>query len=746
MEYWSIKGRHVLLAALEAACDSVGEDLAAELQQRDVDRHASLLEEISRLKASVARVDQLERDNHSLMLELDQFRKQVPKDAESSEASPAFLTAPDMCLLAAARPALSERDVNAQIGALSASPPPRSSEDPQNWEKLYAKLALRHEALKQRYEEMHRSARNYREARDDWTKYAESLEVKLEKLELKNEKLERKLRRFEKTDDRPHAPSSPRPQSAHTDTGSRPSDQSTRRSNALPHPEPVPRSVSRVDAVEKLLNCAESTRASSTALKSCAERSAVEETEDEGEGAAELPPIPPDIVAEGVVKIKQEPSSDGPVIVSERTLRKRKHSEDHVETPTPPRRIKSELSISSDPIVTGEAPVFQPHESIDLDEEGRRMPTPRRHRFPEHQHLREENPASPEEALLLMEPRFPRAVSYRSPLNSPYRRDTRRAAPDIPTHKLPRTHRDRRSPIKAAWSLNSGIADVAEETVESFYAPTPHQAGKRPGAQTPAHGRLSSLLNQGSLKSTAVYLPPTRPGRQNDDPRLEKENIGIVLPHEETRKYQASPVKPCPLRKGSLGTLPQLQAQGKDHPQRSTRLRDRPLAELRPEDFKVNPNANKGYRYAFEEVVRNREERSELAGCTDPNCCGRQFRAMAESELSASGPSVLTRIADVKMMQEYLGNEAYRLDDMTRQEREEVWLKAKIQDLANRLGRHRHRFARRPSPPGFWNPDFPSTQEIEQRKEEAEKAERGVVEERWREAMREGGRWLFRDE
>jgi len=199
------------------------------------------------------------------------------------------------------------------------------------------------------------------------------------------------------------------------------------------------------------------------------------------------------------------------------------------------------------------------------------------------------------------------------------------------------------------------------------------------------------------------------------------------------------------MAKDSPATPLQRQAQAKAKA-KAGRLRDRPLAELRPEDFKVNPKSNNGYTHAFDEVVRNKGERAELAGCTDPNCCGRQFRAMAESELSAGGPAVLSRMADTKMMEDYLGSESYRLVEMTREERREVWLKAKIQDLANRYGRHRHRFARRPSPPGYWNPDFPSTQEIEQSKQEAERLERGVVEERWREARRGGGRWLFRDE
>jgi hypothetical protein len=119
---------------------------------------------------------------------------------------------------------------------------------------------------------------------------------------------------------------------------------------------------------------------------------------------------------------------------------------------------------------------------------------------------------------------------------------------------------------------------------------------------------------------------------------------------------------------------------------------------------------------------------------------------MAESELNAAGPGILSRVADAKMMEDYLGNEAYRLLGMTREERRELWIKAKTQDLANRYGRHRDRFARRPSPPGYWNPDFPSTQDIEKSKEEGERMERSLVEDRWREAMRGGGRWLFRDE
>jgi hypothetical protein len=227
--------------------------------------------------------------------------------------------------------------------------------------------------------------------------------------------------------------------------------------------------------------------------------------------------------------------------------------------------------------------------------------------------------------------------------------------------------------------------------------------------------------------------------------RNSPEQVASVL--RTARYHRDSPessTKACPdLRAKTVTPVPK-HAQDKSGPTKGSRLRDRPLAELRAEDFKVNPKFNDGYKHAFTEVVRNKGERAELSGCIDPACCGKQFRALAESELGAGGPGVLSREADIKMVEDYLGNKSYL--SMTLDQQQEVWLKAKTQDLANRYGRHRQRYARRPSPPGFWNPDFPSTQEIAKSKEEAEKIERSVVEERWREAMRGGGRWLFRDE
>jgi hypothetical protein len=179
---------------------------------------------------------------------------------------------------------------------------------------------------------------------------------------------------------------------------------------------------------------------------------------------------------------------------------------------------------------------------------------------------------------------------------------------------------------------------------------------------------------------------------------------------------------------------------------RSKPLREQPLASLRLEDFRINPKFNNGQDFAFTEVVRNKSERADIPGCVDPECCGKHFRPMAQAELEAAGPSLIHRASDITLLEDYLGDQVYKLGSMTRQEKEQLWLEAKTRELANKHGKHRHRFTRRQSPPGFWNADFPSTQEMHDDREEGEKREKRMIEERWREAMRDGGRWLFRDE
>lgn len=100
------------------------------------------------------------------------------------------------------------------------------------------------------------------------------------------------------------------------------------------------------------------------------------------------------------------------------------------------------------------------------------------------------------------------------------------------------------------------------------------------------------------------------------------------------------------------------------------------------------------------------------------------------------------------MLEEYLGD-AYddmNLTQMASDEREELVLQARTKKMAKDAGKHREAYERRQSPPGFWRVDFPSTQELEEDRKKAKELEKAVVRERWLEAQRKGGKWIFRDE
>ncbi|KAF1923795.1 uncharacterized protein M421DRAFT_74369 [Didymella exigua CBS 183.55] len=173
-----------------------------------------------------------------------------------------------------------------------------------------------------------------------------------------------------------------------------------------------------------------------------------------------------------------------------------------------------------------------------------------------------------------------------------------------------------------------------------------------------------------------------------------------------------------------------------------SRLRDKPVQELKAHDFKPNPAYNNGYTYAFSETVRKRGDRLCLPGCTNEQCCGSHFRRLAE----ALGP--LPTADEEALLEEYLGD-AYNTiisTQMSSDERAELVLQARTKKMAKDSGKHREAYERRRTPPGFWRVDFPSTQEREIDRGRAKELEVKAVQDRWLEAHKTGGRWMFRDE
>ncbi|KAI9889613.1 MAG: hypothetical protein M1814_005121 [Vezdaea aestivalis] len=183
------------------------------------------------------------------------------------------------------------------------------------------------------------------------------------------------------------------------------------------------------------------------------------------------------------------------------------------------------------------------------------------------------------------------------------------------------------------------------------------------------------------------------------------------------------------------------------------RLRDLPASDLRPDDFKINSRINQGVSHAFSETVRVHEQRRCLPGCTKPGCCGDKFKRFVE--LSGGMPRNSTGMprwndqnddADTRLLKSFLGASDVTLQGMDSRVKQEALVSAKSWELASKHGKHRAAFERPSTPPGFWDTGMPTTQDMEEDRLKAGEIEKRKVTERHREAMKSGGRWMFRDE
>lgn len=231
-------------------------------------------------------------------------------------------------------------------------------------------------------------------------------------------------------------------------------------------------------------------------------------------------------------------------------------------------------------------------------------------------------------------------------------------------------------------------------------------------------------------------------------PNLEREDRSSVRNHRDSVSAAASVLKPMttPNYRSPFSSTSKKPRRSLEPP-----LRSRPLSQLALEDFKVNPNQNQGYGYAFKEVVRKQDQRKCLPGCTRLDCCGAIFRKMAETMPNhfyhtsrLMGPS--QEVDEQGMLEDYLGDQAYRLKSMSRKQKTETLLQAKTKIVADHYGRHREVFAREPSPVGYWDVDMPNSQQAAEYGRLAEIQTRQKVQQRYQEAMKKDGLWKFRDE
>jgi hypothetical protein len=241
--------------------------------------------------------------------------------------------------------------------------------------------------------------------------------------------------------------------------------------------------------------------------------------------------------------------------------------------------------------------------------------------------------------------------------------------------------------------------------------------GSSPSKSTLASvsGPHESVKPQGlSRKSTSPrHAPATQslPSRKSydDSTKTESQNFPVVRPEEE-------PFRSLPLNRLNLG------------------------------HFKINPARNDGLDFAYDAVVRKKDDRKCMSGCTRPGCCGDRFRAMARLGGLPVNASSMQAEEDQRILEEYVGEDRHLLDGLSGHDRDNLLVEARARILANQYGRHRHMHQRAQSPPGFWRTDMPDSQEIELDRQAAQRLEREKVEERYREAMRPGGLWTWADE
>ncbi|KAI1416303.1 SAE2-domain-containing protein [Hypoxylon sp. FL1857] len=794
METWFREvGRPALFDALAGACDRIDNELDAGIKSY-IEENARLSAELENLRSRVSDIDRLKEENRSLQRELqdlksvshaevstvDQFKhRDVPNDFRSP---------------------LAPRSVNQVSNSKRSTESGKSNLDGLKFSELreehsklgrnYAKLHEKYSELEGAHGKLNGRLRDMTKAYNGWMEHANKLNELCQKRSRTIKKLEAKLEAAAAAASGPldasfssDAPVRPRSRQQ-TVASDAPNDLGLARNNLMTREDPLiwPPTDNGDTSRESL----RSTVSASPIPTGIVDKSRTIEGGDITPGLGSpiksgyrepysLPPLPQNQDTNlKEVAIKTEPSSDTPVVVSERCLRKRKHGEEQAEDLRTSTRVKTEDD--SDPLITNERRQFVLHESIDFDAEGGRVETPRKRN---RTNLAAEDVSGLTSIRVLWSPAEGSDLDGRegqvqvaprradSPTRSPsfentgVEDDTTAKSSELQEIRLQGSRSSMLTPLNRNTSVrqrqeSNPSAGRKEQSSALNVLAGLGEGGDRNGTsktrttKKQKAGRLQDLLNTPSPGHEAITpLPSIKAGYVRTSKLNEfqvPERRELPFGKSGLKKVDKSPHTPeAPSNKRASTNISARRVSNERATGSSTGsarpLRERPKSELGVNDFKINPKANEGYTYAFTDVVRNKDERSGLSGCVQEGCCGQTFRLQARAQRSQTGP------ADFQvLLEKYLGDDAWKLATMTKPEKEELWIEAKMRELANEHGKHRHRFHRAASPVGYWRTDFPNTQEELRDKEEAEKMTRQIVDERYREAMRPGGKWLFRDE
>ncbi|RPB17231.1 hypothetical protein P167DRAFT_515522 [Morchella conica CCBAS932] len=292
---------------------------------------------------------------------------------------------------------------------------------------------------------------------------------------------------------------------------------------------------------------------------------------------------------------------------------------------------------------------------------------------------------------------------------------TRRA---LPAARKPKSGRDipEKSKIKRRTTARDSIAQITEDGTDGIddidtYDISEEQR-KREGIP-----KLSEMLHSPAPKTPSLEHLKKKMGAWSSAP-----------PKRTLRKGSENP--------GSTSEPPNRKTQ-KDwvdaltYPERKQKSNSR-QSKLDISHFRVNPKVNGGRDYAFVETVRDRGARKCLPGCAKTCCKG--LIGFVEAAGLPSPPPKGPR---------WRSSPPPASTDTACDEEGEVALDARF---TARFGRHRDAFPRRKSPPGFWDADFPDTQDLERQHGAAEEMRLRKIEEMRREAEKgEKGRYIYKN-
>lgn len=306
----------------------------------------------------------------------------------------------------------------------------------------------------------------------------------------------------------------------------------------------------------------------------------------------------------------------------------------------------------------------------------------------------------------------------------------RKQVPHSSEHLGRVNHKHRNEKLQHSRILSPEIKIERKESPTNI-AETEHTASDSSDNET----RVAAIVMEEPATPAAIRRPPTlRALEQLAEDGENYSTVSDIESRKQAKGMEGSHVLSNLLEipaKGATGKIlnqspgadRRSTSRGRQSPQKARTPPRETRAETpnSPSDFRINPEANNGIPYAYLEVVRGKKRKC-LPSCLKP-CCA-QLPLFAAAAPLPKLKQVAPRFRSLSPVDDCRNN-------------------VPEHDFVGKFGKHKEAIAEANSPPGYWRSDFPSTQELERDRSEADRAKKKKVQVRQREAEK-GGLYIRR--